>query len=114
MRELKMVVRHQDLVEIAAAIKDYIEKAANKGEQISELLDPRHLRRGFSVPASLREVVACQGWRRGVGERMIAEREREVSYSGDCGSPATNSVVGGQRVSSEVNKGEEERFGGEG
>ncbi|KAK9142879.1 hypothetical protein Syun_012279 [Stephania yunnanensis] len=38
-RELKMVVRHRDLAEIAAAIKDYFEKAADAGEQVSELLE---------------------------------------------------------------------------
>ncbi|KAK9102863.1 hypothetical protein Sjap_020117 [Stephania japonica] len=39
MRELKMVVRHRDLAEIAASIKDYFEKAADGGEQVSELLE---------------------------------------------------------------------------
>ncbi|GAA0153342.1 hypothetical protein LIER_11604 [Lithospermum erythrorhizon] len=35
----RMVVRHKDLVEIVAAIKEYFDKAAAAGEQASELLE---------------------------------------------------------------------------
>lgn len=37
--DMKMVVRHRDLSEIAAAIKDYFEKAASAGESVNELLE---------------------------------------------------------------------------
>ncbi|PIA50371.1 hypothetical protein AQUCO_01300841v1 [Aquilegia coerulea] len=37
--DMKMVVRHRDLAEIAAAIKEYFEKAASGGESVSELLE---------------------------------------------------------------------------
>ncbi|KAF9589611.1 hypothetical protein IFM89_026352 [Coptis chinensis] len=37
--DMKMVVRHRDLAEIAAAIKEYFDKAASAGESISDLLE---------------------------------------------------------------------------
>lgn len=35
----RVVVRHKDLAEIAAAIKEYFDKAAASGEQVSEILE---------------------------------------------------------------------------
>ncbi|KAG5522210.1 hypothetical protein RHGRI_034405 [Rhododendron griersonianum] len=35
---MRIVVRHRDLAEIVAAIKEYLEKAATAGEQVSEIL----------------------------------------------------------------------------
>ncbi|XP_043716533.1 nitrate regulatory gene2 protein-like [Telopea speciosissima] len=37
--DMKMVVRHRDLAEIVAAIKDYFDKAAAAGDSVSELLE---------------------------------------------------------------------------
>ncbi|OVA04122.1 protein of unknown function DUF632 [Macleaya cordata] len=37
--DMKLVVRHRDLAEIAASIKDYFEKAAAAGEPVSDLLE---------------------------------------------------------------------------
>ncbi|KAF9614500.1 hypothetical protein IFM89_018939 [Coptis chinensis] len=37
--DMKMVVRHRDLAEIAAAIKEYFDKAASAGESVSDLLE---------------------------------------------------------------------------
>ncbi|XAR54187.1 hypothetical protein NMG60_11029214 [Bertholletia excelsa] len=37
--EMTMVIRHRDLAEIVAAIKDYFDKAASAGEQVSEMLE---------------------------------------------------------------------------
>ncbi|KAI8023838.1 Nitrate regulatory gene2 protein [Camellia lanceoleosa] len=37
--DMKMVVRHRDLAEIVAAIKEYFDKAASAGEQVSEMLE---------------------------------------------------------------------------
>ncbi|XP_060218978.1 nitrate regulatory gene2 protein-like [Lycium barbarum] len=37
--DTSMVVRHKDLAEIVAAIKEYFDKAASAGEQVSEMLE---------------------------------------------------------------------------
>ncbi|PSS35809.1 Stress response protein [Actinidia chinensis var. chinensis] len=37
--DMRMVVRHRDLAEIVAAIKEYFDKAASAGEQVSEMLE---------------------------------------------------------------------------
>ncbi|KAK4488556.1 hypothetical protein RD792_004320 [Penstemon davidsonii] len=37
--EKRMVVRHKDLAEIVAAIREYFDKAASSGEQVSEMLE---------------------------------------------------------------------------
>ncbi|KAG5538724.1 hypothetical protein RHGRI_019324 [Rhododendron griersonianum] len=39
MSDMRMVVRHRDLAEIVAALKEYFEKAAVAGEQVSEMLE---------------------------------------------------------------------------
>ncbi|KAK9145181.1 hypothetical protein Sjap_005084 [Stephania japonica] len=78
------------------------------------MAEQRCLLRGSAVPPPLREVVARQGKRRGVGERTIAERERgRERYLNSSGgvSLATTGLVGGQRVSDKVNGGEEEKEG---
>uniref|UniRef100_A0A5B7ALV7 DUF632 domain-containing protein n=1 Tax=Davidia involucrata TaxID=16924 RepID=A0A5B7ALV7_DAVIN len=37
--DMKLVVRHRDLAEIVAAVKEYFDKAAAAGEQVSEMLE---------------------------------------------------------------------------
>ncbi|KAI7735089.1 hypothetical protein M8C21_004958 [Ambrosia artemisiifolia] len=37
--DMRMVVRHKDLVEIVGSIKEYFDKAADSGEQVSEMLE---------------------------------------------------------------------------
>ncbi|KAL7606406.1 hypothetical protein Lser_V15G15980 [Lactuca serriola] len=37
--DMRMVVRHRDLAEIVASIKEYFDKAADAGEQVSEMLE---------------------------------------------------------------------------
>ncbi|XP_057499472.1 nitrate regulatory gene2 protein-like [Actinidia eriantha] len=37
--DMRMVVHHRDLTEIVAAIKEYFDKAASAGEQVSEMLE---------------------------------------------------------------------------
>ncbi|KAL6981317.1 negative regulator of glucose-controlled protein [Sarracenia purpurea var. burkii] len=37
--DMKLVVRHRDLAEIVAAIKEYFDKAASAGEQVSDILE---------------------------------------------------------------------------
>lgn len=37
--DMRMVVRHRDLAEIVATLKEYFEKAAVAGEQVSEMLE---------------------------------------------------------------------------
>ncbi|KAI3731946.1 hypothetical protein L1987_63139 [Smallanthus sonchifolius] len=37
--DMRMVVRHRDLTEIVASIKEYFDKAADAGEQVSEMLE---------------------------------------------------------------------------
>lgn len=37
--DLKMVVRHRDLPEIVASLKEYFDKASSAGEQVSEMLE---------------------------------------------------------------------------
>ncbi|KAL8227959.1 hypothetical protein R6Q57_015543 [Mikania cordata] len=37
--DLRMVIRHRDLTEIVASIKEYFDKAADAGEQVSEMLE---------------------------------------------------------------------------
>jgi hypothetical protein len=48
--DMKMVVRHRDLTEIVAAIKEHFDKAASSGEQVSEMLETgrAQLDRSFS------------------------------------------------------------------
>ncbi|KAM7472041.1 hypothetical protein LguiA_010224 [Lonicera macranthoides] len=48
--DMKMVVRHRDLAEIVAAIKEHFDKAAGAGEQVSEMLETgrAQLDRSFS------------------------------------------------------------------
>ncbi|KAJ4954942.1 hypothetical protein NE237_011725 [Protea cynaroides] len=48
--DMKMVVRHRDLAEIVAAIKEYFDKAAAAGDSVSELLETgrAQLDRNFS------------------------------------------------------------------
>ncbi|KAK1425052.1 hypothetical protein QVD17_20395 [Tagetes erecta] len=37
--DMRMVIRHRDLAEIVASIKEYFDKAADSGEQVSEMLE---------------------------------------------------------------------------
>ncbi|GJU57237.1 nitrate regulatory gene2 protein [Tanacetum coccineum] len=37
--DMRMVIRHRDLVEIVGSIKEYFDKAADAGEQVSEMLE---------------------------------------------------------------------------
>ncbi|KAI7754264.1 hypothetical protein M8C21_033541 [Ambrosia artemisiifolia] len=37
--DMRMVIRHRDLTEIVASIKEYFDKAADAGEQVSEMLE---------------------------------------------------------------------------
>ncbi|KAL5728446.1 hypothetical protein ACHQM5_001528 [Ranunculus cassubicifolius] len=86
--DMKMVVRHRDLSEIAGAIKEYFEKAASAGESVAELLETGRAQLDRSFRQLKKTVYHSNSMLSSLSSSWTSKPPLAIKYKLDAGSIA--------------------------
>ncbi|CAK9133583.1 unnamed protein product [Ilex paraguariensis] len=84
--DMKIVVRHKDLAEIVAAIKEYFDKAASAGEQVSEMLETGRAQLDQSFSQLKKTVYHSSGLLSNLSSSWTSKPPLAVKYKFEPGS----------------------------
>ncbi|MCL7045470.1 hypothetical protein MKW94_023024 [Papaver nudicaule] len=84
--DMKLVVRHKDLAEIAASIKEYFEKAAGAGEPVSDLLEISRAQLDRSFRQLKKTVYHSNSLLTNLSSTWTSKPPLEIKYRLDTGS----------------------------
>ncbi|KAL8062377.1 hypothetical protein ABFX02_02G142900 [Erythranthe guttata] len=97
----RMVVRHRDLAEIVAAIKEYFDKAASAGEQVSEILETGRAQVDRSFKQLRKTVYHSSGMLSSLSSSWTSKPPLAVKYRFE---PSSIEQSGGKSLSSTLER----------
>ncbi|XP_076920696.1 nitrate regulatory gene2 protein-like [Bidens hawaiensis] len=95
--DMRMVIRHRDLTEIVASIKEYFDKAADAGEQVSEMLETGRAQLDRSFQQLKKTVYHSSGVLSNLSSSWTSKPPLAVKYRfepGSIGEPGGSKSLG--------------------